>query len=136
MSFSLHPTLERDTFFIESLGLCDVRLMDDRSFPWLVLVPRVAEARELFDLMREEFVQCMQEVRGVAKALQGLTNADKMNVAALGNMVAQLHIHVIARFTADAAWPQPVWNSSVAPQRYTLEEKENFISHLKEVIFH
>lgn len=98
--------------------LCRVLLMKNARFPWLILVPRRDGLRELHDLSDTDFAHATQEVRKASGVLQQMTGADKMNVAALGNMVPQLHIHVIARFTTDAAWPNPVWNSGVAAEAY------------------
>lgn len=92
--------------------------MNDRRFPWLILVPRKNNVRELFDLSPEDYRTAMQEVRETAERFAQLTQAHKMNVAALGNMVPQLHIHIIARFETDAAWPAPVWNSAAPSQPY------------------
>lgn len=108
-SWMLDPQLASDTHPIASLGLCDLRLMDDANYPWLVLIPRVAEARELIDLDSARQVQLMLEVSHASRALQVLFRPHKLNVAALGNMVPQLHVHVIARQIDDPAWPAPVW---------------------------
>lgn len=107
--WSLHPQLASDTHPIANLALCELRLMDDANYPWLVLVPRVAEARELIDLDTSRQVQLMLEVSHASRALQAVFRPHKLNVAALGNMVPQLHVHVIARQTDDPAWPAPVW---------------------------
>ncbi len=113
--FTLHPDLARDTVFVAELDVCRVLLMNNAAFPWLILVPQVEGAYELFDLDDEEYDMVMQEVRAVAEELSALTGADKMNIAALGNVTPQLHIHVIARFAGDAAWPKPVWGNGGEP---------------------
>ncbi|GAA4864027.1 HIT family protein [Luteimonas vadosa] len=107
--FSLHPQLAADTHPIGSLALCDLRLMDDGNYPWLVLVPRVAEARELIDLDADQRHLLADEVDRAAHLLRDAFQPHKLNVAALGNLVPQLHVHVIARFEDDPAWPAPVW---------------------------
>jgi diadenosine tetraphosphate (Ap4A) HIT family hydrolase len=107
--FSLHKTLQDGTVLIGDLPLCRVLLMNNRNFPWLILVPRREGLRELFDLIPADYSTLMQELRDTAAAFSRQTKAHKMNVAALGNMVPQLHIHVIARFPQDSAWPNPVW---------------------------
>lgn len=107
--FTLHPRLEADTVPVISLGLSRVLLMQDRRFPWLILVPEKPALRDLHDLTLDDQITAMAEIDATSRALSALHSPDKMNVAALGNMVPQLHIHVIARFTADAAWPGPVW---------------------------
>jgi diadenosine tetraphosphate (Ap4A) HIT family hydrolase len=83
--------------------------MDDARFPWLILVPRIAGARELTDLDEGDRIVLTGELSGVGRALEALLNPEKLNVAALGNIVTQLHVHVIARYSTDAAWPLPVW---------------------------
>ncbi|WP_439572678.1 HIT domain-containing protein [Phreatobacter sp.] len=108
-AFHLDPRLEADTFPVTDLPLCTVRLMNDATYPWLVLVPRRTGAVELIDLSRAERNQAMDEIALASDLLQRLTACEKLNVAALGNMVRQLHIHVIGRFAADPAWPGPVW---------------------------
>jgi len=107
--FTLHPKLEADTRQVLDLPLCRVRLMNDSRFPWLILIPRRPEVREMHALDSADRFQLMEEACGCAAALEREVSAQKMNVAALGNMVPQLHIHVIARFDTDDAWPGPVW---------------------------
>lgn len=107
--FALHPQLASDTVVIDDLALCQLLLMNDQTYPWLVMVPRRADMREIHNLPPGDQQQLMAEVTSVSRMLQRLFNADKMNVAALGNMVPQLHIHIIARFESDPAWPGPIW---------------------------
>ena len=109
MSFALDPRLAADTHAIGELNLSRLVLFDDARFPWLVLVPRIAGARDLIDLDEGDQRTLLGEIDAVSRALFALVNPDKLNVAALGNVVPQLHVHVIARFSGDAAWPQPVW---------------------------
>lgn len=110
MSFALDPRLVADTHVIGELPLCRLLLMDDARYPWLILVPRIAGARELIDLDESDQRSLLAELAGVGRALEALLGPDKLNIAALGNVVPQLHVHVIARHTRDAAWPRPVWN--------------------------
>lgn len=107
--FALDPRLQADTFAVTDLALSTVRLMNDATYPWLVLVPRRAGLVELVDLPRAERMQLMDEIAAASQLLRRLTGCEKLNVAALGNMVRQLHVHVIGRFSADPAWPGPVW---------------------------
>jgi diadenosine tetraphosphate (Ap4A) HIT family hydrolase len=107
--FELHPVLKADTVKISSLELCDVLLQTDANFPWLCLVPRRDGVREIHRLSAEDQQLLMRETSFVSERFEALTGAEKMNVAALGNMVPQLHIHVIARFAGDQAWPGPIW---------------------------
>jgi diadenosine tetraphosphate (Ap4A) HIT family hydrolase len=108
--FSLDSRLAADTIPIGDLHLSRVLLMNDAQFPWVILVPRRAAMREIIDLAPKDRATLYREIESVSEALQRLFSPTKLNVAALGNMVAQLHVHVIARFETDAAWPKPVWS--------------------------
>lgn len=112
--FQLHPQLEADTLAVANLPLCALRLMNDVRFPWFILVPRRTGMRELADLLPGDQIQLLAEINQAARILGELFQPDKLNIAALGNMVPQLHIHVIARFKTDSAWPKPVWGVGVA----------------------
>ena len=112
--YELHPQLAADTHPLGTLGLCELRLMDDANYPWLVLVPRVAAARELIDLDAAQRHQLTDEIDLAARLLRDAFRPHKLNVAALGNMVPQLHVHVIAREESDPAWPAPVWGRVAA----------------------
>jgi diadenosine tetraphosphate (Ap4A) HIT family hydrolase len=107
--FTLDPLLAAESVPLAPLALCEARLFDDSRFPWLVLVPRKAGLVELIDLDPRERMAVTEDIAQAAEALKAVTQCYKLNVAALGNQVRQLHIHVIARFQNDAAWPQPVW---------------------------
>ncbi len=109
MPFSLAPELQRDCIELADWPLCKVLLMNDSQYPWFILVPRVAGVKEIIDLSEELQITLLQESGKLSKLLQQVFNPDKLNVAALGNMVPQLHVHHIARFTTDAAWPTPIW---------------------------
>ena len=109
MSFTLHPQLAADSELLCRLTLCQVRLMNDARFAWLLLVPERANLRDMHNLPAAEQTILQQEICQASAALEAVTNAHKINVAALGNMVPQLHVHVIARQIDDAAWPGPVW---------------------------
>ena len=110
----LHPQLADDTAPVIELPLCEVRLMDDANHPWLVLVPRVAGMVEIIDLDPLQRTQLASDVDAASRALKALFKPDKLNVAALGNLVPQLHVHVIARYRDDIAWPRPVWGAADA----------------------
>lgn len=107
--FELDARLAADTHFIRDWPVSRVLLMDDARFPWLILVPRVPDARELHALAEATREALFDEIVRASAALERATGAEKMNVAALGNVVPQLHVHVIARRAGDAAWPGPVW---------------------------
>ena len=104
----IDPRLSTDSTLLATLELSDLRLMNDSRFPWVILVPRV-EATEIIDLSAADRTRLLDEIVTVSTALRDVTRCYKLNVAALGNLVRQLHVHVIARFTTDAAWPKPVW---------------------------
>ena len=113
-SWTLHPQLERDTASLGDLPLSRVLVINDANYPWLLLVPRRPDITEVIDLDEVEQAQLMTEVTRVSRALQAVTECHKLNIAALGNAVPQLHVHVIARFRHDAAWPKPVWGVGAA----------------------
>jgi diadenosine tetraphosphate (Ap4A) HIT family hydrolase len=108
-TFTLDPRLAVDTLPIAQLGLCEVRLMDDTRFGWLVLIPRRTALEEIFDLEANARAQLLAELDRAAVALRAELPCDKLNVGVLGNIVRQLHVHVVARRTDDAAWPGAVW---------------------------
>jgi diadenosine tetraphosphate (Ap4A) HIT family hydrolase len=107
--WSLDPQLARDTVPIGDLPLSRVLLMNDANYPWLILVPRQPGMVEIVDLAGADQAELMREINHVGCALKKLTACDKLNVAALGNTVRQLHVHVIARFAGDPAGARPVW---------------------------
>ena len=109
--FQLDPTLSADTHAIGDIGLCRLLLMDDSRFPWLICVPRRPDIAEIHQLTPLDQTVLTFEITQVSEMLQDLTQCTKINVASLGNMVRQLHIHVIARNEDDAAWPGPVWGT-------------------------
>jgi diadenosine tetraphosphate (Ap4A) HIT family hydrolase len=113
-SFALDPRLGADTRLVASLPLCDVRLMNDARYAWLVLVPRRAGLVEISDLRDEEQAALWQEVNRAGRALRAIAPCDKLNLGALGNIVRQLHVHLVARCEGDAAWPGPVWGHGKA----------------------
>jgi diadenosine tetraphosphate (Ap4A) HIT family hydrolase len=133
-AWSLHPQLKKDTIDIGDLPLSRVLVIKDANYPWLLLVPRREEVVEIIDLSEIEQAQLMTEISRVARALKDITKCDKLNIAALGNVVPQLHVHVIARRQNDAAWPRPVWGV-VPPLAHDAEEAQHFISALRRKIW-
>jgi len=132
VTFSLHPKLAEDSLPIVALALCDVRLMNDRRFPWCIVVPRLENLRELHDVPDAQQAGLFAEIAATSRALERVAGAEKINVAALGNIVAQLHVHVIARFSHDAAWPAPVWGfGSAEPYENAQTLISALISELK-----
>jgi len=107
--FSLDPQLDRDTHLIGDLDLCRVLLMDDQRWTWLILVPRRDGKREVFDLESPDQTLLMREAAQVGRLLMAEFKGEKLNMAALGNVVPQLHLHLVVRRTDDPAWPKPVW---------------------------
>jgi diadenosine tetraphosphate (Ap4A) HIT family hydrolase len=112
--FRLDARLDRDTVPVTDLGLCRALLMDDARYPWLILVPARPDLRELHDLDATDRNRLVDEICRASRALERLFQPDKINVGALGNLVPQLHIHVIARRVGDSAWPGPVWGQGAA----------------------
>jgi diadenosine tetraphosphate (Ap4A) HIT family hydrolase len=109
LMFQLHPQLAADTVPVANWPLCQVLLIKNANYPWLVLVPARDDLRDFDDLAPDDLQQASAEIVRASRALKTVFTPDKINVGALGNMVPQLHIHVIARFADDPAWPQPVW---------------------------
>lgn len=107
--FILHPQLAKDSVWLSDWPLCQLRLINDKNYPWFILVPRRNDVREIIDLTQDEQWLLWQESQKLSLLLKQCYAPDKLNIAALGNMVPQLHLHHIGRFTADAAWPAPVW---------------------------
>jgi len=128
--FVLDPRLEADTQPVTALPLCDVRLMNDARFAWLVLVPRQPQLVELLDLSEQESATLWKEIRHVAAVLRAIAPCDKINIGALGNIVRQLHIHIVARKEGDAAWPGPVWSSGRA-EPYPHDDLRWLVERLK-----
>ncbi|HUG62636.1 MAG TPA: HIT family protein [Methylomirabilota bacterium] len=114
MAFKLDPRLAQDTVPVGDLALCRVLLMNDATYPWLILVPRRDGLADIVDLDADGRALLMEEIALASEALKTLAQPLKLNVAALGNMVRQLHVHVIARTDVDPAWPAPVWGKAPA----------------------
>ncbi|MEQ9146482.1 MAG: HIT domain-containing protein [Parvibaculaceae bacterium] len=129
-SFLLHDRLEADTFHVADWPVCRVLLMNDCRFPWLILVPRRKGLRDFDEVAADDKADFLGEIDRASRVLRAITSAEKLNVAALGNMVPQLHVHVVARFASDAAWPGPVWGVGEA-QAYDPAEAESLIARLR-----
>ncbi len=123
-AFTLHPQLVADGIELARWPLSLVLLMDEARFPWLILVPQRPALRDLHDVAPEERGALMEEIAQAGRLMQSVFNADKINTAALGNQVPQLHIHVIARFTGDAAWPNPIWSVGERRRMSETERKQ------------
>jgi len=127
----LHPQLAADCTVVGELPLCRLLLMDDANYPWCILVPRRSGIREIHELAEADQAALLREVTRLSAAMQHAFAADKMNVAALGNVVPQLHVHVVARRVDDAAWPKPVWGA-VARRRYAEADCAAVVARLRE----
>ena len=129
--FKLNSRLLEESTFVTKLTLSQVRLNHDSRFPWLILIPEIAGLKELHEIPEEHQTIVHKEMNFCSTVLQKFTSADKMNVAALGNLVPQLHIHVIARKHSDSGWPQPVWSAGDA-KPYEKESLVKLADELKE----
>ncbi|WP_017460393.1 HIT domain-containing protein [Dyella ginsengisoli] len=127
--FTLDPRLAGDSVPVIELPLCSVRLMNDARFAWLLLVPRRAAMSEIHELDEIERERLWREIGLVSDALRAVAPCDKLNLGALGNIVRQLHVHVVARREGDAAWPGPVWGSGVA-EPYAAPVRERLVAAL------
>jgi diadenosine tetraphosphate (Ap4A) HIT family hydrolase len=132
-TWTLDPQLERDTAAIGDLTLARVLAMNDANYPWLILVPRQPGAVELIDLDDQQQAQLMDEIATLCHVLKDVTRCDKLNVAEIGNVVAQLHIHIVARHRGDAAWPRPVWGAAPA-RAYEPQELARFIDRIRQEV--
>ena len=133
-AWSLHPQLDRDTANIGDLPLSRVLVINDANYPWLLLVPRRPDIVEVIDLDEVAQTQLMTEITHVSRALHEVTQCHKLNVAALGNAVPQLHVHIIARFRNDAAWPKPVWGAA-SPRAYERDTLHSLVTPLRKKIW-
>jgi diadenosine tetraphosphate (Ap4A) HIT family hydrolase len=131
--FQLDERIVRDSDLLTKIGLCELRLMKDSRWPWLMLVPQRPGACEIFDLTPLDQTMLTFETTLVAEALKTVTGATKINVAALGNIVRQLHVHVIARSEGDANWPGPVWGFGTAEPR-TADETKAFSAKILDAL--
>jgi len=131
--WSLHPQLAQDSVPVGDLPLARVLLANDANYPWLILVPRLPGLVELIDLEENAQVQLLGEISAAARALKKITACDKLNIAALGNQVPQLHVHVIARRRSDVAWPKPVWGVKPA-LAYTQGQQATLIKSLRDAL--
>ena len=129
--FKLDSRLLNDTFFVCDLSLCRVLLMNDSQFPWLILVPMKNDIAEIIDLSESEQVVLLRESALASKAMQAIFSPLKLNVAALGNVVRQLHVHHVARFENDCAWPKPVWGNQPTVA-YASDEAQALVETIKQ----
>ncbi len=131
--FEVDKRLVQDAIILGDFSLSRVLLMNDSRYPWLVLVPRIADASEVFELRAEQQQQLWQETNAVARVLKVVFQADKINIATLGNVVKQLHMHIVVRMQNDSTWPAPVWGKGTAVP-YTAEQLAQIQARLQDVL--
>jgi diadenosine tetraphosphate (Ap4A) HIT family hydrolase len=127
--FRLDERLEGDTLEVGVTGLCQLRLMNDSRWPWLILVPMMPGASEMDDLPKQQQRQLAQEMMIAGAVLKRATGCEKINIAAIGNIVRQLHVHVVARNTGDPNWPGPVWGFGA---RQPYEDESGLIAKIRD----
>jgi len=131
--FTLHPSLQKKDFICD-LPFCRVLMEDNKDYPWIFLVPRKENVRNMLDLTTEERLILMREIEQAERAINTLFTPDQTNVAMIGNMTPQLHVHIIGRFKDDPAWPGTVWGTKGTP--YDSEEKRAIIQKIKKELLH
>ncbi len=124
MKFELHPDLRRDGILVGRFSLCQVLLINDKTYPWFVLVPEVENARDTIDLTNDDHQTLWNESRAFGVGIMAVFHGEKLNVAALGNVTPQLHVHLVVRYSTDPAWPTPIWGK-FPMQPYGKTEIEN-----------
>lgn len=130
MAFTLHPKLELETTLIGELPLCSVLLHRDNSVPWVILVPKIDGIREIYQMPMENQHQYLMESQYICKTMEQLFTPDKMNIAAIGNLVPQLHVHHVARYISDDAWPNTIWGNTCGEFR-NKEQQTLLVNQLK-----
>ncbi|WP_447527742.1 HIT domain-containing protein [Vreelandella sp. TE19] len=137
-TFTLDPRLAADTLALADLPLCRALLMNDARYPWVILVPRYESACEVFELSAEDQTRLWQEATALGKAMNSAFKGDKLNIATLGNVVSQLHVHLVVRFESDESWPAPVWGRGEAvpytPTQQS-ERRELILAHMDKLTF-
>jgi len=133
MSFQLHPRLKQDCVAIGRFELCQLLMMNDSLYPWFILVPERAGVQEIYQLSKTERQLLTEESSYLAEKMAAFYQADKMNIAAIGNIVPQLHIHHIVRFQTDKAWPAPVWGKFTAVP-YTEQQIADKMIRIKDLL--
>ena len=127
--FELDQRLEDDGFIIGELDLCKLIFVDNSLFPWIILAPKISGMKDIIDLNSKDRILLMEEINIVSEKMKEIFKPDKLNVASLGNIVSQLHVHIIARYKDDEAWPNPVFGFK--KKAYSLEKREKIINSLK-----
>ena len=130
-TFQLHPRLKEDCITIGRFDLCQLLMMNDSQYPWFILVPEKADIKEIYQLTKPERLTLTEESSYLAENLVTLYKADKINIAAIGNLVSQLHIHHVVRYQTDKAWPVPIWGK-FDPIPYTRQQISDNVARVKE----
>lgn len=128
----LNEELAKNSRFVTDLPLCEVRIQNEARFPWIILIPKRDNVAEIIDLSIEDQEQLLKELRMASNVMQSAFNADKLNIGALGNIVRQLHLHVIARYETDLAWPNPVWGYFELSTQYASDALSRRIALIKD----
>jgi diadenosine tetraphosphate (Ap4A) HIT family hydrolase len=110
--FQLNETLEKDSHFVTKLKLCEVRIIDNSNFPWLILIPHRTDIVDITDFSKEDYLLLNEEILTAANSIKAIFAPDKLNIATLGNVIAQMHVHIIARYKNDKLFPKPVWGDA------------------------
>lgn len=131
--YHLHPTLAADTIYLGQLTLCDVLLMNNSHYLWLILVPQRENIKEVYELLENDQQLLLKESSQISEKLAFYSKAHKINIAAIGNQVEQLHIHIVARHQHDLAWPKPIWGNTI-PKPYSLIEQKKLTVELRELL--
>lgn len=134
MGFVLDERLERSSRFVADLPLCQVRIQDEVRFPWIVLIPRKQNIEEVIDLEMDDQHQLAEEIAFASHAMRDIFSPHKLNIGALGNQVRQLHVHVIARYEEDLAWPNPVWGYFELSSQYSRDVLQRRIAALQKAL--
>jgi diadenosine tetraphosphate (Ap4A) HIT family hydrolase len=132
MTFSLDTRLAESSIWIADLPLSELRLKNHKHYPWCLLIPRLTDVRELYELSSEQQIQLMQEIKEVSLVMQKLFKPMKLNVGSLGNVVSQLHIHVVVRQESDPLWPQGIWQKSLLEVPHAQEELDLMVAALQQ----
>ena len=132
MNFNINEVLSRDSHYVTELILCQVRLINNLNYPWIILVPMKNDIIEITDFSKIDYDLFNMEVKNVAKIMQDLFKPDKLNIATIGNIVSQFHMHIIARFKTDILFPKTVWGSDFAP--YSPSDLKTNINNLSRAL--
>ncbi|ASQ45240.1 HIT domain-containing protein [Legionella clemsonensis] len=132
MTFEVDSRIRAGSFWLGDWPLSSVYLKNNVYFPWIILIPQVPDVQEIYQLSAKDRAQLMSEITALSRIMDDVFKPDKLNVGALGNIVSQLHIHIVARFRYDKCWPHSIWQPDVAISSYSLKHTEELVHRLKE----